>query len=176
MIRKAKLSEIVNIIKITKACGRKMASEGIFQWNDHYPNAEAFQKDVKRGELFVLLSEDQVIGCIVISSLKDQEYNHIDWLTQDGRHYYIHRLAIHPLFQKKGFAKQLMDFAEAMAIENKIDSIRLDTFSKNHRNQKFYEARNYTRLGNIYFPNQSPDPFYCYELLLKKKVLPETNP
>lgn len=173
MIRKANLSEIEEIIKITKACGRKMASEGVFQWNEHYPNMEVFQKDVKRGELFLLLSEDKIIGCITISTLKDSEYNHIDWLTQEGHHFYIHRLAIHPLFQKKGYAKQLMDFAENKAVENDIDSIRLDTFSKNYRNQKFYEKRNYTRLQNIYFPDQSEDPFYCYERLIKAKGLPK---
>ena len=169
MIRKAKLSEIEEIITITKACCKKMDSEGIFQWNEHYPNSEAFQKDVKRGELYAMLSKDKLIGCIAISTLKDPEYNPIDWLTQNGHHYYIHRLAIHPNFQKKGYAKQLMDFAEEMALKNEIDSIRLDTFSKNYRNQKFYEIRGYSRLGNIFFPDQSEDPFYCYELLVKAK-------
>jgi ribosomal protein S18 acetylase RimI-like enzyme len=166
MIRKAKLSEIQEIIKITRACGSKMASEGILQWNVFYPNKKAFQKDLKRDELYVLLSEKKVIGCIVISTEKDSEYNDINWLTPDNQNYYIHRLAVHPFHQKKGYAKKLMDFSEAMAAKNNISSIRLDTFSQNQRNQKLYEARGYTRLGNIYFPKQSEHPFYCYELVL----------
>jgi len=166
MIRKAKLSEIQEIIIITGACGSKMASEGILQWNEFYPNKEAFQNDLKRSELYVLLSGKTVIGCVVISTEKDSEYNDIDWLTPDSQNYYIHRLAVHPFHQKKGYAKKLMDFSEAMATKNNISSIRLDTFSQNHRNQKFYEARGYTRLGNIFFPKQSEHPFYCYELVL----------
>lgn len=166
MIRKAKLSEIEQIIAITKACARQMASEGIFQWNEHYPSLQAFQKDVAREELYVLSIEASIIGSIVISSEKDSEYNDIDWLTQDSHHYYIHRVAIHPNFQKKGFAKKLMDFAEAYAKKQNAVSIRLDTFSQNKRNHKFYEARGYTRLGNIYFPKQSEHPFYCYEKVL----------
>ena len=166
MIRKAKLSEIEEILSITRACGAQMASEGIFQWNDHYPHKDAFQKDMIRDELFVLLSDSSIIGCITISSEKDTEYNVIDWLTEEGRHYYIHRLAVHTDFQKKGYAKKLMDYAEDLALENQITSIRLDTFSLNHRNQKFYEARGYTRLGNIFFPKQSEHPFFCYELLI----------
>ena len=163
MIRKAKLAEIEQIIKITRACANKMTSEGIFQWNHHYPNKKAFRKDVDRNELYVLLSRGDIIGCIVISSEKDPEYIEIKWQKEDSNHYYIHRLALHPDFQKMGLARELMDFAEELGRQNKIASIRLDTFSQNVRNQKFYEARDYKKLGNIFFPKQSEHPFYCYE-------------
>jgi ribosomal protein S18 acetylase RimI-like enzyme len=59
-----------------------------------------------------------------------------------------------------------MDFAEQHAIENNYTSIRLDTFSKNKRNQLFYELRGYKKLEDIYFPKQSEFPFNCYELVL----------
>ena len=165
MIRKAKLPEIEKLLIITRSCAAKMTSEGIQQWNDFYTNKEVFQKDMQRGELFVLISDAVPIGCITISSEKDIEYNNVDWLTKDDRHYYIHRLAVAPEFQKLGYAKKLMDFAEDLAKNNNINSIRLDTFSKNRRNQKFYEARGYKRLGTIFFPKQSEYPFYCYEKL-----------
>ena len=166
MIRIAKLAEIEEIMEITRACADKMISESIFQWNNFYPNKQAFYNDIARNELFVLLFENNIIGCIVISTKKDQEYSNVAWLTKDSSHYYIHRLAIHPDFQKKGFAQKLMDFAENQARKNNIASIRLDTFSQNHRNQKFYETRGYSRLGNIFFPKQSEDPFFCYEMVL----------
>lgn len=143
-----------------------MISQGIFQWNEHYPSREAFELDLEREELFVLQQKDQIVGCIVISTLKDTEYDEIDWLTPDGKNYYIHRLAVHPQFQGKGMAQRLMSYAENRAIEQAYRSIRLDTFSKNGRNQKFYELRGYKRLGSIYFPRQSEAPFYCYELVL----------
>ena len=75
-------------------------------------------------------------------------------------------MAVHPDFQKKGVGKILMDFAEKYAEEKKFASIRLDTFSVNKRNLKFYESRGYQRLEGIYFPKQSEFPFYCYELIL----------
>jgi ribosomal protein S18 acetylase RimI-like enzyme len=68
--------------------------------------------------------------------------------------------------QSKGYAQQLMGFAENYGRKNNYESIRLDTFSKNTRNQKFYEQRGCVRLENVYFLNQSQDPFYCYELIL----------
>lgn len=166
MIRKGKLSEIQKIITITKACAAHMIAQGIFQWNEHYPTPEAFEKDCKRGEWYVLTENTEIIGAITISTYKDAEYEPIDWLTKDGYNLYIHRLTVHPNHQGKGYARQLMDFAEELAKQTKAVSIRLDTFSQNKRNQRFYEARGYQRLGDIYFPKQSEYPFHCYELPL----------
>ena len=168
MIRKAKKKEIQEVLNITRACAQQMISEKIFQWNENYPSLDAFNNDLKRNELFVLISEKTVIGCVTITPQIDEEYLPIKWLTPNKNNLYIHRLAIHPNYQGKGFARVLMDFAENFAIENDYSSIRLDTFSQNQRNQRFYELRGYKKLGEIFFPNQSEDPFYCYELLCKK--------
>lgn len=166
MIRKAEEKDIHRILRITKACAKSMIENGVFQWNEYYPNAAAFQTDITREELYVLEINNKVEGCIVISIIMDAEYKPIDWLTSNKDNIYIHRLAIHPKHQGKGYAQQLMGFAEQFAIENNYSSIRLDTFSQNKRNQKFYELRGYKRLGNIYFPKQSAFPFHCYELVL----------
>lgn len=168
MIQVAKISHIDQILDVTQACVKRMIDEGIFQWNETYPNSEVFQKDIERGELYVFISENSVMGCIVISNYMDKEYETVKWLTKNSNHYYIHRLAVHPNHQGKGIARSLMDFAENLAIQNNIASIRLDTFSKNLRNQKFYDARGYKQLESIYFTNQSEFPFYCYELPITK--------
>jgi ribosomal protein S18 acetylase RimI-like enzyme len=166
MIRKAKDSEIEKIITITKACAAKMIAEGIFQWNEEYPTIEAFRKDLLRDELYVLVHENDILGCITISTFKDEEYEQIKWTTKDQGALYIHRVAIHPKAQHQGNAKRLMDFAESYAKEQKATAVRLDTFSENLRNQRFYEARGYNKLGDVYFPRQTEFPFHCYELVL----------
>ncbi|WP_204344606.1 GNAT family N-acetyltransferase [Psychroserpens algicola] len=166
MIRKATFNDVENIINMTKACAKHMISNGIFQWNEHYPNPTAFENDIQRNELYVLNIEDTIRGCVVVSTLMDEEYSPVRWLTPNEHNMYIHRLAIHPEFQRQGYAQKLMDFAEGLAKKQKATSIRLDTFSQNKRNQIFYELRGYQRLGNIYFPKQSEHPFYCYELII----------
>jgi len=112
MIRKAKHEDIPLIMKMTKACAQFMQSQDIYQWNEHYPSQEAFESDIKRNELWVLIEESILVGSIVISTFMDEEYQPIDWLTQSKNNYYIHRLAVHPDYQKKGFAKKMMNFAE----------------------------------------------------------------
>ncbi|WP_299333126.1 GNAT family N-acetyltransferase [uncultured Psychroserpens sp.] len=165
MIRRATLKDIDHIMEMTKACAIYMIGQGIFQWNEHYPNRTAFEQDVARDELYVLIIDRAVCGCVVISTHMDDEYIPIEWLTPNNNNIYIHRLAIHPDYQGKGYAQQLMSFAENYAKQNNFSSVRLDTFSQNKRNQKFYELRGYQKLGDIYFPKQSEHPFHCYELV-----------
>lgn len=166
MIRRAKISEIPDILEITLACAEAMIARGIYQWNEHYPSAVAFENDIKRKELFVLEIEEEFIGTIVVSTNMDEEYKPVKWLTSSTNNCYIHRLAVHPKFQGEGYAQQLMDFAENYARETGFSSIRLDTFSQNKRNQLFYEHRGYQKLEDIHFPKQSEHPFHCYELVL----------
>lgn len=166
MIRKAIASDIDKLMEITKACAVYMIENNIFQWNEFYPNKNAFLNDFERSELYILELDNTLIGCITISTFMDEEYEAISWLTENKNNTYIHRLAVHPNHQGKGYAQKLMTFAEDFAKKNNFASVRLDTFSQNQRNQKFYKCRGYKRLGNIYFPKQSEHPFYCYELVL----------
>lgn len=166
MIRLATYNDIDSLLIITKACAAYMIKNTIYQWNETYPNQKVFEQDVKRKELYVLKNHNKLIGCIVISTKMDAEYKGVKWLTSNNNNIYIHRLAIHPNQQGKGYAQKLMGFAESFAISNNYTSIRLDTFSQNTRNQKFYELRGYKKLGNVYFPKQSEHPFYCYEFIM----------
>ncbi|NHF58904.1 GNAT family N-acetyltransferase [Flavobacteriaceae bacterium TP-CH-4] len=166
MIRSAKISEIPDILRLTKACASHMIEHGIYQWNDQYPSQTAFENDIARDELFVLVLSGNIVGTIVLSTLMDEEYVPVTWLTPNENNIYVHRLAVHPDQQGKGHAQRLMDFAENRAKEMGVSSVRLDTFSQNKRNQRFYENRGYTKLGAIYFPKQSAHPFHCYELVL----------
>lgn len=166
MIRLAKITEISDILALSKDCALYMIAHGIFQWNENYPSKKAFENDIKREELYVLEMDKNIIGTVVISTFMDTEYIPIEWLTANKSNIYIHRLAVHPNFQGKGYAQQLMRFAEKYAHINNYTSVRLDTFSQNKRNLKFYENRGYQKLGNIFFPKQSEHPFHCYELVL----------
>lgn len=167
MIRKATASDLTAIKELTEACAKGMREKGIFQWNELYPSLERLQEDITKEELFVLEENNVIEGIVVLTPCMDKEYIPVEWLTQSSNNLYVHRLATNPQEWGSGNGRKLMDFAEAFAKEQGYVSVRLDTFSKNERNQRFYETRGYKRLGNIYFPKQSEHPFYCYEKVLQ---------
>ncbi len=166
MIKKASKQDLDQLLTVVKSCGKNLIDQGIFQWNEEYPKREDLLEDIELQELWKLEDKNSIIGLIVLTENEDAEYQDVKWLTKNHKNLYIHRLAVDPKFQGKGYAQKLMDFAEKYARENGYNSIRLDTFSENKRNLKFYEQRNYVKLESIYFPKQSAFPFYCYEKIM----------
>jgi len=165
-IELAEINDINDIMKMIHDCANDLIGKNIFQWNEKYPSRDIFLSDIEKKNLFILKNNSGIIGCIALSHEKDIEYTDVKWLTKDDKNLYLHRLAVDPKFQKKGIGKLLMDFAEDYARNNKFISVRLDTFSKNERNNRFYKSRKYTKLDDVYFPNQSEFPFHCYEKIL----------
>lgn len=166
MIRRGVHEDLIRILEITKNCAVKMDAMGIYQWNENYPNRNAFIDDIKNNELLVFTKGALLVGCIALCTKMDDVYKDVKWLTKDVKSLYVHRLAVDPQFQKKGIGKKLMDYAEDFAKKNNFISVRLDTFSKNKNNMRFYERRGYKRLEEVFFPEQSKFPFYCYELII----------
>ena len=165
-IELATQNQLDRVKEIAEACAKNMIENNIFQWNDKYPSREIFKEDIKNKSLYVSKINHEVVGCIMLSSFKDDVYKSVNWITPNEYNLYIHRLAVHPIFQKKGIARKMMDFAEDFAKSNDYISIRLDTFSQNPRNNKFYKSRGYNKLDDVYFPKQSEFPFHCYEKLV----------
>ena len=165
-IELAEINDLEDIMKMIHNCANDLISKNIFQWNEKYPSRDIFLADIEKRNLFIFKKDSGVIGCLALSYDKDIEYNDIKWLTKDDENLYVHRLAVDPKFQKQGIGGLLMDFAEDYARDKKLKSVRLDTFSKNERNNRFYKSRKYIQLDDVYFPNQSEFPFHCYEKIL----------
>tara|TARA_B100001113_G_scaffold353342_1_gene357282 strand:+ start:400 stop:900 length:501 start_codon:yes stop_codon:yes gene_type:complete len=166
MIREATNNDLNRIVEITNACGKHMISQNIFQWNEEYPNLEVFKKDLENQSLYVIELESKIVGCVCISEKMDAVYKEVKWLTPDSKNMYVHRLAIDPKFQGKGLAIKLMSYAEDLAKTKDFKSMRLDTFSKNPKNNKFYNLQGYKKLGKIFYRSQSDMPFHCYEKII----------
>ena len=168
MISKGLPHEIDAIIALTKRCGKHMRENGIDQWDENYPDYASIENDLKTDTLFAYREGETILGIVVLNETQDEEYGEIDWLTADhARHLVVHRLAVDPVHQGKGIARKIMDFAEDFARKQDYDSVRLDTFSQNPRNQRFYLNRGYTDLGAVYLKYKKEHPYFCYELLLK---------
>jgi ribosomal protein S18 acetylase RimI-like enzyme len=167
MVSTGKPEEVQEILELTKACGAHMRDNGIDQWDENYPDIDSLKHDLETQTLFTYRDESLIKGIVVLNESQDEEYAQINWSTSDtDKNLVVHRLAVHPDFQGQGIARKLMDFAEQFAKSKQYDAIRLDTFSQNPRNQKFYKNRGYTELGSVYLKYKKEHPYFCYELIL----------
>lgn len=161
-------SELKEILALTRACGLHMRENGIDQWDENYPDIDSLRNDVERNTLFAYREHGVVLGIVVLNEDQDEEYAEINWSTSEqDRNLVVHRLAVHPDHQGKGIARKLMDFSEEFARKQGYNAIRLDTFSQNPRNQKFYRTRGYSELGSVFLKYKKAHPYFCYELLLR---------
>lgn len=151
------LKEIMDIIKRSII---NMEDQGIFQWDELYPNEDILSTDISQEELYVFIEEEIIMGFITLNHNKDMEYEEINWSHSDGNPLIIHRLCIDPKYGGKGRAKALIEFAENYGKEHGYESIRLDAYSKNLRACKLYENLGYTNCGTVEFRKGT---FNCYE-------------
>jgi len=166
MISSGQLSEVDEIIQLTKACAKNLREQGIDQWDENYPAKSIIENDILSGTLFTFKVENEILGIIVLNETQDDEYQELNWLTSAlHRSIVVHRLAVKPKHQGKGIAQKLMAFGEEHAWKNDYNSIRLDTFSQNPRNQQFYLKRNYKFIGEVFLKYKKDFSYFCYELM-----------
>ena len=79
-IELATLSELDRVKEIAEACAKNMIENNIFQWNDKYPSREIFKEDIKNKSLYVSKINQEVVGCIMFSSFKDDVYKTVNWI------------------------------------------------------------------------------------------------
>lgn len=138
----------------------------IIIWNNVYPFCE-FENDIEKGEMYVIENNKQVIGSFVLSSFDDLEYHKIAWTLKNGKCFYINRLAISPMEQRKGYAKEAMKFIIEYALNNKYDFVRLTVHEDNKYAIGLYEKFGFVRVekGNWTLDDKI---FVGFEMKLKK--------
>jgi ribosomal protein S18 acetylase RimI-like enzyme len=158
-IRPARIEELPGLIDLVKAAVRHMESQGIYQWDDNYPNTAILQADIEKRHLHVIEVNGQIAGMISINEEQSPEYQTVPW-QYAGKALVIHRLTITPAFQRQKLATNLMDFAEKAAENQRYDTIRLDVFTENPSAIKLYKHLGYEEAGTVRFRKGL---FFCFE-------------
>ena len=164
--RKAELSEIAPIWEILQQAIQRRKEDGSNQWQDGYPNPEVVQKDIEKGEGFVLVEGETIIGYSAVLINDEPAYEEIEgnWLTNND-FVVIHRVAISEKYLGKGLAKMIIKYVEDFALSNNIFSVKADTNFDNIAMIKIFENSGYAYCGEVYFRGSSRK---AYEKVLVK--------
>jgi GNAT superfamily N-acetyltransferase len=168
-IRLITINELDLVHQLTTACGVKLRENGIDQWGENYPSHKIIQKDIENKHLYGLYFENELVATVVLNQEQDFVYSEIKWLTPAcSNNLIVHRLAVDPKHQGKGYAKKLMHFAEELCLSKNMDSIRLDTYSKNEQNIGFYQKLAYQLVDFAILKDFDNFPVACFEKIIKK--------
>lgn len=164
-IVRATNQDILCIMNIISHCIIKMEQNRNYQWNSNYPNVAIIENDVNSEFGYIVKNKDKCIAYVAINEEQPIEYSQIIWSTDNSNVLVVHRLCIHPEFQRKGLSKKIMKFIEDYALENNYKCIRLDTYSDNEIALRLYENIGYKKLGQVFLPEREL-PFYCFDKIL----------
>lgn len=154
-IRKSRIEDIEKMMCVIHEAQESMRANGIPQWQDGYPNEEVISQDIKTGNSYVLVEDENVIGTAYIVAGHEPNYDYIEdgkWLN-DHSYVVVHRIAISKDYKGKDCARQLMAFAESWAINSQLHDIRIDTHHQNLPMRKFLSKLGYHTCGTIYLKN-----------------------
>jgi ribosomal protein S18 acetylase RimI-like enzyme len=155
-IEQAGLRDAPRVMELITLCTEHMRADGIDQWDDVYPNLQIVEDDARAGALFVAREDVTCVASVCLSDVQPEEFRPLPWRYEGVPILVIHRLCVHPEWQRRGVARGLMDFAENYAAQHDFASIRLDAYTGNPRALALYERRGYRRVGQNVLPTTDP--------------------
>lgn len=161
-IKLATAENLDAIMEMYASCLEGMINLGIDQWDEHYPSRKIIEQDLKEACYYIGILNNEIISGMRVDRIQDPTYLDINWKDKSNNFMVVHRLASKTKVWNKGVGKQMMDFAENIAIQCGCSSFRLDTYSHNPKAMDFYKKLGYQQLGHINLkPNK--DIYYCFE-------------
>lgn len=149
-ISKVTVSEIAALHQILVECGLDLQKRfNLSYWVPPYPLRKMI-KDALNMDLYAIELNSELIGTFTIETTIPPgylKYGHINWQNPGLEAFYIHRLAILPLFQGKAIGSWCLQQIEKLAINQNYSAIRLDAVKINRNLLKFYEKSGYKRVG-----------------------------
>tara|TARA_B100000902_G_scaffold365033_1_gene385579 strand:- start:37558 stop:38061 length:504 start_codon:yes stop_codon:yes gene_type:complete len=164
-IKKAKISDIKEIMKMYRSCVNGMIKNDIDQWDEKYPNKEIIFSDIIQETYYIAEINNEIIGGVNIDKYQDETYLNINWKDKTNSFLVVHRLAVKENYWNRKIGKKIMQFAEELVVLNGLKSIRLDTYSGNPKAIDFYKKLGYQELGTIDLkPNKNK--YHCFEKII----------
>lgn len=164
MVRKASMEDLAKIMDIIKDTVSEMKNYGNTQWDESYPQARDFARDIEKGDLYVDERDGEVAGFICVNQVEPAEYAGLNWSSK-AQAMVVHRMAVNPKFRRQGVAVGMMSFADELAFSRGVRYMKTDTYSVNPKMNALFVKCGYRFVGEMSFLGKEK-PFNVYEKML----------
>lgn len=158
----ARPSDLIEILYLLKVCVLDMNQKGLKHWNNTCPGTDRIQKDLAAGFIYLAKEKGVCKGMITLADQEPEDYKQIAFKPGSRKPIYLQHLAVHPRWQGKGIARQLIEFAQKAAKERGFDAVRLDVFKTSETARQFCEKQRFKEVAPFHAAYQQI-PYLCYE-------------
>lgn len=161
-IRQATHADLPGLLDLVRRVVPLMRANGNHQWDEAYPNAEVFTRDIDLGQLWLAEAEGRLVGVAALTRDQEPEYAKVGW-NLDEASIVVHRLAVDPAARGLGIASALMQQAETVGRDQAISVFRVDTSVQNEATQRLFPKLGYRLCGQISLAFRPGLSVLCYE-------------
>lgn len=167
--KQANVGQKEQIWQILSGAIARRKEDGSDQWQDGYPNPAVIASDIEKGNGYVILDQETVVGYCAVLKNDEPEYANIkgQWLTNSD-FVVFHRVAIAEGYLGRGLSKLMLKFIEEFAVEHGIYSIRADTNFDNAAMMAIFEKAGYRYCGEVSFRGS---PRKAFEKLIERTAI-----
>lgn len=152
LIRKTKENDVKRMMDIVEQAQEYMRMQGIDQWQNGYPNEEAFKVDISNEMSYVVEEQGKVIGTFAFAVMEEPTYKEIYEGEWKGNEEYavMHRVAVDNQVKGQGIGGQMINYVAKKCREQNITTIRIDTHRDNQSMQKMLMKNGMEKRGIIH--------------------------
>ena len=149
MLRKTKLEELEQVMKIIEDGRTFLKEQGINQWQHGEPSRETIINDINEGISYVFEKSGEIVVTAMPSSF-DEDYEKYPTLwTANSSYLAIHRISTARELRNQGIAREIMEDIYLLAKSQNIHFLRIDTHFNNKIMRKFLSNLGFEKRGII---------------------------
>lgn len=149
LLLKGAESELAGAVALIEAVKAGQPAGRLTHWSADYPGESVIQNDLRQGNCWIYHIDKRMGALIVLDENGEPAYASVNWLFTAAPVLYMHRLCVHPEFQDRGIATQLVKFADDFARKKAYKVLRLDVYKYNPKALHLYEKSGYEIRGLI---------------------------
>lgn len=135
-IRPAKETQLIEVLYLIRECAEQLALKGVKSWHNTHSDSSLISDDIKKKHVFLAFLRMVPIGTITVKACNDKAEAAL-----------IDRLAIFPHFQNRGYAKDLIVFAEESARSNNFKKLCATVPFDDKSLLKLFESNGFVNKG-----------------------------
>lgn len=114
-----------------------------------YPTRQTAEDALKRGDLFVEMEDDVIVGTGIINQIQVDVYAGAPWACDaaEDEVMVFHTLVIDPRYRGKGYGTGFIGFYESYALEHGCHELRIDTNERNRVARNLYRKLGFQEIG-----------------------------
>lgn len=151
-LRRAVLEDVPAIAALYDEARKALATAGVDQWQDGYPNGDNARRDIGDGTGYVLTESGQVVAYACLGFGHEPTYDVIEqgrWLGEGG-YGFLHRVAVSGSVKGRGAAGLFFDELKRQALARGVKVVRGDTHRDNKPMQRVMAKAGLEYRGVIY--------------------------